>query len=172
MEDTIEIFEEAHPNKQALFIFNQLSAHASLPPDTLEAFKMNKSDGGKQWKQLDIVILMSNPSIEQCSKPQSMMLPDGQPKGLQTVGLLAVTVDSNSYDFNGIYMAISWTITASSNQVAEVLISALKSSPMDGKKTGLNQTWTGKDQTGSLVFWILRIKDCKKTNLNKLVWTG
>jgi hypothetical protein len=48
IEDAIDIFEEAHPNKQALFIFNQSSAHASLPPNTLKVFMMNKSDGGKQ----------------------------------------------------------------------------------------------------------------------------
>ncbi len=48
MEDAIQIFETAHPGKQSLFIFDQSSAHASLPHDTLKAFKMNKSDGGKQ----------------------------------------------------------------------------------------------------------------------------
>jgi hypothetical protein len=85
MEDVIDVFEEAHPNKQALFIFDQSSAHASLPPDALKAFKMNKSDGGKQQKQQNTVIPMSNPSVEQHSKPQLMTLPDGQPKGLQTV---------------------------------------------------------------------------------------
>ena len=31
----IEIFEAAHPDCQALFIFDQSSAHASLPPDAL-----------------------------------------------------------------------------------------------------------------------------------------
>ncbi|KAF8230683.1 hypothetical protein L208DRAFT_111515 [Tricholoma matsutake] len=44
----IEIFESAHPDCEALFIFDQSSAHASLPPDALKAFEMNKSDGGKQ----------------------------------------------------------------------------------------------------------------------------
>jgi len=43
----IEIFETAHPDCQALIIFDQSSAHASLPPDALKAFKMNKSDRGK-----------------------------------------------------------------------------------------------------------------------------
>ena len=53
MEDTIQIFEAAHPGKQSLFsIFDQSSVHASLPDDALKAFKMNQSDGGKQWKQL------------------------------------------------------------------------------------------------------------------------
>lgn len=43
----MEEFEVAHPGKQGLFIFDQSSAHASLPDDTLKAFKMNHSDGGK-----------------------------------------------------------------------------------------------------------------------------
>lgn len=44
MEDAIQIFEAAHPGKLTrLFIFDQSSAHASLPPDALKAFEMNKS---------------------------------------------------------------------------------------------------------------------------------
>ena len=49
--DAINIFETLSPNCQALFIFDQSSAHASLPPDAFQAFEMNKSDGGKQRKQ-------------------------------------------------------------------------------------------------------------------------
>jgi len=48
MNDAINIFEMVHPGKHALYIFDQSSAHASLPPDALKAFEMNKSDGGKQ----------------------------------------------------------------------------------------------------------------------------
>ena len=36
----IEIFEAAHPGCQGLFIFDQSSTHASLPPDALWAFDM------------------------------------------------------------------------------------------------------------------------------------
>jgi len=85
MKDSIEIFEATHPGKQALFVFYKSSAHASLPPDALKAFKMNKPDGGKQWKQRDTVIPQSNPSPEHHGKPQKMTLPDGCPKGLQRV---------------------------------------------------------------------------------------
>jgi hypothetical protein len=85
IEDAVDIFETAHPRKQGLFIFDQYSAHASLPPDALKAFEMNKSDGSKQQKQRDTVIPMSNPCAEQRGKPQAMTLPNGQPKGLQTV---------------------------------------------------------------------------------------
>jgi hypothetical protein len=35
MKQAIEIFNAAHPNHTALFIFDQSSAHASLAPDTL-----------------------------------------------------------------------------------------------------------------------------------------
>jgi hypothetical protein len=61
MKDVIKIFKATHPGKQALFVFDQSSAHASLPPDALKAFEMNKSDGGKQRKQRDTVIPQSNP---------------------------------------------------------------------------------------------------------------
>ncbi len=85
MEDVIQIFEAGHPGKQSLFIFDQSSAHASLPPDALKAFEMNKSDGGKQRIQHDTVIPNTNPVPEHRSKVQKMTLPDGRPKGLQRV---------------------------------------------------------------------------------------
>lgn len=81
----IQLFEKAHPNCVALFIFDQSSAHASLAPDALKAFEMNKSDGGKQRKQHDTMIPESNPTPEHRGKPQQMTLPNGQPKGLQRV---------------------------------------------------------------------------------------
>jgi hypothetical protein len=85
VKDAVEIFEAAHPNKQTLFVFDQSSAHASLPPDALKAFEMNKSDGGKQRKQKDTIIPQSNPSAEHRGRPQKMTLPDGSPKGLKHV---------------------------------------------------------------------------------------
>src|SRR5438046_2536743 len=48
VKEAISIFEAAHPDCICLFIFDQSSAHASLPPDALRAFDMNKLDGGKQ----------------------------------------------------------------------------------------------------------------------------
>lgn len=83
--DAISIFEEAHPDKQALFIFDQSSAHASLPDDALKAFEMNKSDGGKQRRQHDTVIPESNPVVELRGKTQSMTQADGKQKGLKSV---------------------------------------------------------------------------------------
>jgi hypothetical protein len=85
MVDAIDIFEAAHPNKQSLFIFDQSSAHASLPPNALRAFEMNKSDGGKQCVQQDTIIPDSNPTKALHGRVQTMTLPDGRPKGLQQV---------------------------------------------------------------------------------------
>jgi hypothetical protein len=84
MGEAVEVFELAHPGKQALFIFDQSSAHASLPPDALKAFEMNKLDGRKQCKQRDTVIPESNPVPEHRGKTQKMTLENGQPKGMQT----------------------------------------------------------------------------------------
>ena len=79
----IAIFEEAHPECIALFLFDYSSTHASLGPDALRAFDMNKSNGGKQRKQKDTVIPMNNPSVECHRKPQKMTTEAGVPKGLQ-----------------------------------------------------------------------------------------
>ena len=85
IKSAIEIFEAAHPGCQALFIFDQSLAHASLPPDALKAFEMNKSNGGKQRKQCDTIIPQSNPDPRFRGQPQKMMTSSGQPKGLQAV---------------------------------------------------------------------------------------
>jgi hypothetical protein len=65
----IPIFECAYPGCQALFIFDQSSAHMSLGPDALNAFDMNRSDGGKQRIRHDTVIPMmrvsqTSPNVE------------------------------------------------------------------------------------------------------------
>ena len=85
MEDAIQVFEAAHPRKQSLFIFDQSSAHASLPPDALKAFDMNKSDGGKQRHQRDTIIPDSNPVADFRGQVQKMTLANGAPKGLKRV---------------------------------------------------------------------------------------
>jgi hypothetical protein len=79
----IPVFEEAHPGCQALFIFDQSSAHASLPPDALKAFEMNKGNGGKQQTQKDTIIPQSNFYPEFQGRLQKMMTEDGKPKGLK-----------------------------------------------------------------------------------------
>lgn len=85
IKNAISIFEAAHPGKQALFIFDQFSAHASLPPDALKAFEMNKGDGGAQQRQKDTIIPLSNPSPSERSHSQSMLTQDGQQKGLKQI---------------------------------------------------------------------------------------
>ncbi|KAJ3743635.1 hypothetical protein DFH05DRAFT_1460850 [Lentinula detonsa] len=82
---SIKIFKEAHPDCQALFIFDQSSAHASLGPNALKSFEMNKGNGGKQRKQHHTVIPQSNLVPEHRGKVQKMTLPDGTAKGLQQV---------------------------------------------------------------------------------------
>jgi hypothetical protein len=44
---------------------------------------MNKSNGGKQRKQRDTVILMNNPYVQYCGKLQKMTTESGNAKGLQ-----------------------------------------------------------------------------------------
>ena len=79
----IPVFEEVHPGCQALFIYDQSSAHAVLAPDALKAFEMNKSNGGAQRRQKDAIIPESNPFPEYCSRIQKMMTESREQKGLQ-----------------------------------------------------------------------------------------
>ena len=64
-------------------IFDQSSAHASLSPNALKAFKMNKGNGGKQPRQKDTVIPETNPIVEHHGKIQKMTTEDGKQKGLE-----------------------------------------------------------------------------------------
>ena len=89
------IFEEAHPGCCMLFIFDQSSAHASLGPDALCAFDMNRSNGGKQQKQTDTTIPMINPDPRYRGLPQKMTLESGEPKGLQQ------TLQERGFDVTG-----------------------------------------------------------------------
>ena len=83
VKSALEIFEAAHPDCQALFVFDQSSAHASLPPDALKAFTMNKSNGGAQCKQKNTVIPQSNPDPQFRGVPQEMITMEGEVKGLK-----------------------------------------------------------------------------------------
>ncbi|KAF9504355.1 hypothetical protein BS47DRAFT_1374401 [Hydnum rufescens UP504] len=83
--NVIDIFNVTHPNCKALFIFDQSSAHASLRPDALQPFDMNKGNGGKQCKQKDTIIPNNNPTISLHGTVQRMMTESGETKGLQTV---------------------------------------------------------------------------------------
>ena len=93
----IQIHEEINgPGIQALFIFDNSSAHATLPPDALRAFDMNKSNGGKQRKQHDTIIPQSNPDPSKCGLPQKMTN-DGKPKGLKSV------LEEQGFDLTGLH---------------------------------------------------------------------
>ena len=85
METAIDVFEEAHPGKQGLWIFNNSSAHASLALDALRAFDMNMSDGGKQHRQKDTAIPDTNPDVQHWGKLQKMTNNAGEAKGLIAV---------------------------------------------------------------------------------------
>ncbi|KDR79134.1 hypothetical protein GALMADRAFT_137026 [Galerina marginata CBS 339.88] len=91
----ILLFEEAHLGCQALFIFDQSSAHAALPPDALKAFEMNKYDGGKQRCQKDTIIPDTNPYPEFRGKVQKMTTEPGEQKGLQQ------TLGERGFDVTG-----------------------------------------------------------------------
>jgi hypothetical protein len=82
VDKAILIFEDVHPSYVALFVFDQLSTYALLGPDALCAFNMNKSNGGRQKKQKDTVIPMTNEHPEFCGKAQSMVTKTGEAKGL------------------------------------------------------------------------------------------
>jgi hypothetical protein len=71
VDKAILIFEEAHPSYIILFVFDQSSAHASPRPDALHAFDINKLNGGRQKKQKDIIILMTNKHPKFCYIPLS-----------------------------------------------------------------------------------------------------
>jgi len=83
VDKAIEIFEEAHPNCIALFVFDQLSVHMLLGDDALRAFDMNQLNGGTQRKQRDTVIPMNNLEPEFCGKAQKMTTKAGVANGLQ-----------------------------------------------------------------------------------------
>ena len=48
VKSAIAIFNKAHPDSVALFVFDCSSTHATLAPDALHAFNISKSNGGKQ----------------------------------------------------------------------------------------------------------------------------
>ncbi|KIO12001.1 hypothetical protein M404DRAFT_125666 [Pisolithus tinctorius Marx 270] len=97
VKSAITIHEKVNREEcQALFIFDNSSAHASLPPDALQAFDMNKGDGGKQCKQCDTTIPQSNPDSSKRGHVQKMTTVDGKPRGLQSV------LEERGFDVHGL----------------------------------------------------------------------
>ena len=101
IEKALLIFDEAHPGCCALFIFDQSSAHASLRPEALCVFNMNRPNGGKQWRQKDTLILISNPDPHYCRLMQKMTLENGEQKRLQQ------TLEEHGFDITGMWAKCS-----------------------------------------------------------------
>lgn len=96
----IPVFEEAHPGCQALYIFDQSTAHAALPPDALKAFEMNKSNGGKQRFQKDTIIPESKPFPQFRGQHQEMTVPG--PNGTRIQKGLEQTLRERGFDVSKI----------------------------------------------------------------------
>ena len=73
----IPIFEQMFPDCVAIFAFDQSSNHTSYAKDALVVSRMNLSSGGAQPKMHDTI--MRNGVF------QSMVLPNGEPKGIKLV---------------------------------------------------------------------------------------
>ncbi|KAF9518032.1 hypothetical protein BS47DRAFT_1371133 [Hydnum rufescens UP504] len=80
VDTAMDIFDATHPDCQALFIFDQSSAHGN---------------GGKQRKQKDTIIPCTNPTISMCGKPQKMTNENGEAKGLQAM------LEERGFDMKG-----------------------------------------------------------------------
>jgi len=85
LEHAIDLFELKHPNDQAVFIFDQSTAHGAFADDALVASCMNVNPGGKQPAMHSTIIPMDNAAASERGKPQSMVGEDGKPKGMEEV---------------------------------------------------------------------------------------
>ncbi|KAF8579342.1 hypothetical protein K439DRAFT_1654601 [Ramaria rubella] len=142
----IPTFEAAHLGCQALFIFDQPSTHAALPPDTLKAFEMNKSNGGKQRQQKDTIIPDSNHTPEYCGILQIMTTDSGQQKGLEQ------TLKEHSFNVSGLKAKCSpywgWikyryrqVPKKSFEDAKKAAFEALDSCPVDVIRQFINRAW-------------------------------
>ena len=76
VDKVIKVFKDKYPHAQALFLFDNAPSHKKYTEDSLNVDRMNVRPGGKQPKLRDTVF---NGQI------QSMVLEDGQPKGMKLV---------------------------------------------------------------------------------------
>ena len=76
VDEAIQIFKQKYPNAQALFLFDNAPSHKKYADDMLNTDRMNVRPGGRQPIMQDTVY---NGQV------QSMVLPDGQPKGMKLV---------------------------------------------------------------------------------------
>ena len=76
VENTIDIFEQVHPEAQGLFLFDNAPSHKKLADDALNVDRMNVHPGGMQ------------PAMRSTiwdGKVQVMVYPDGTPKEMEAV---------------------------------------------------------------------------------------
>lgn len=76
VDEAIDIFEAKYPTYQGLFVFDNAPSHKKCPDDALRVENMNVRPGGKQS-------VMRNTVYNGIQ--QTMVLPDGRPKGLKIV---------------------------------------------------------------------------------------
>uniref|UniRef100_A0A0W0GC52 DDE-1 domain-containing protein n=1 Tax=Moniliophthora roreri TaxID=221103 RepID=A0A0W0GC52_MONRR len=163
----IEVFEEAHPDCQALFVFDQSSTHAALGPDSLRAFDMNKSNGGAQRKQKDTIIPDSNPDPQFCGKVQKMTTESGEAKGLQQV------LEERSFNVKKMrakckpgWVKYRYREIPKKNfqEAKDAMLECLDSCPTDVIQRFINQSWRFMDAyqkglTGKAAAWAVK-KQC------------
>jgi hypothetical protein len=102
LKNTIDIHKVLHPGKQALFIFDQSSAHGSLPPNVICPFDMNKSDGSKQPFAHSTTIPTSSLDSTNYGQVQEMTYdPDKVQKGLKR------TLEECGFDVSGLHTKCS-----------------------------------------------------------------
>ena len=73
---TISIFEKTHPDAQGLFLFDNAPSHKKLADGSLNVERMNVNPGGMQ---------LAMRSTTWNGHVQTMVYPDGTPKGMKTV---------------------------------------------------------------------------------------
>ena len=76
VEKTVDIFDRVHPNGSGIFLFDNAPSHKKVAEDSLNVDKMNVGSGGRQPVMRDTIW---NGTV------QSMVLPDGRPKGMKIV---------------------------------------------------------------------------------------
>jgi hypothetical protein len=106
LERTIRLAEHLLPQRVLVFVFDNSSAHNSMPPDALHVSRMNVGPGGAQSHMHDTIIPLDNPKglggTAQCMQfPENLpesdphKLFEGKPKGIRRIleerGLVTIT---------------------------------------------------------------------------------
>jgi hypothetical protein len=97
MDKALDLFERRFPHAQALFIFDQSSAHGSFAEDALLAHKMNAGPGGKQPKMHDTLFSMEHLDPTKHSQMQTMVFPAGHEREGQAKGMIKVLEERSLY---------------------------------------------------------------------------